>query len=164
MTPSEVFCMLLHWSPKHCSFPFYSQLPTITMKNAARWQWSPQWGRHTESHLPAYIKFLFVLSLTLVFLLLELSRELQSLGKQLFCRNSYINKSLRVAIVTTSSSNFIKCLQKNPGDTVHLSIKQTDAGGERSCPHSRTAETSCKIMLMWEEGRNKTLRSSLGTC
>lgn len=44
------------------------------------------------------------------------SRELQGLGKQLCCRNSYINKILRVAIVTSSSSNFIKCLQKkNPG-------------------------------------------------
>lgn len=51
--------------------PFYSQLPPVTMKNAARWQGSPKWDRHTESPFPAYVKLLFFLSLRLMFPLLH---------------------------------------------------------------------------------------------
>lgn len=70
--------------------------------------------------------FFSFLSLRLMFLLLHLTfkQRASRSWKKLCYRDSYMNKILRVAIITTSSSNFIKCLQKKKENLRAESFKQ----------------------------------------
>lgn len=132
------------------------------MKNAARRQGSPKWDRQTPPFLHMLSSFSSCHSVWCFFS--------STFHSSRACK--VLENSFAAGTPISINSSQLPSLQHLPQILLNAykKKKETNPGcskwkqkahwcrRERSCPPSRRAETSCKIMLTWEKGRNKNIK------